>query len=238
MRCTRLLPLLFLGSTALSRATAAPPAKPTPKEALQALNDLIGSWTGTGQPSQGTREEKQNGFWTETVAWEWQFKGADVFLKATFDKSKYFTSAELRYLPDKETYRLTIRTVGKDTLTFDGTVAGKKLVVDRADEKKNETQRLTFNLLHDNWHLYRYEVKADGRRDFRPVYQVGAKREGVDFAGGDGKPECVVSGGLGTIKVEYKGQTFYVCCSGCRDAFKDEPERYIKEYEARKAKRK
>jgi hypothetical protein len=230
------LTVLLLAFAVSSVARAAPPAKPTPKEALQGLNDLIGSWSGTGQPSQGTREEKQNGFWTETIAWEWQFKGEDVFLKAAFEKSKYFTGGELRYMPDKSAYRLTIRTVGKETLTFDGTLAEKKLILERPDEKKNETQRLTFNLLHDNWHLYRYEVKAEGRKDFKPVYQVGAKREGVSFAGGDGKPECVVSGGLGTIKVDYKGKTFYVCCTGCRDAFKDEPERYIKEYETRKAK--
>ena len=202
----------------------------------RALNDLIGSWSGTGQPSQGTREEKQNGFWTESVAWEWQFKGPDVFLKAAFDKSKHFTAAELRDLPEKEIYRLTIQTVGKETLTFDGARSEKKLILDRADEKKHETQRLTFNLLHDNWHLYRYEVKPDGRKEFRAVYQVGAKKDGVAFASGDGKPECIVSGGLGTIKMEYKGTTYYVCCSGCRDAFKDDPERYIKEHEAKKAK--
>ena len=52
------------------------------------------------------------------------------------------------------------------------------------------------------------------------MYQVGATKEGVPFAGGDGKPECVVSGGLGTMPVMYKGKTYYVCCSGCRDAFK------------------
>jgi YHS domain-containing protein len=36
--------------------------------------------------------------------------------------------------------------------------------------------------------------------------------------------------------VLYKGKTYYVCCSGCRDAFKDDPEKYIKEFEERKAK--
>jgi hypothetical protein len=57
----------------------------------------------------------------------------------------------------------------------------------------------------------------------------------VPFAAGDARPECVVSGGLGTMAISYQGKTYHVCCSGCRDAFKDEPEKYIKEFEERKA---
>src|SRR5438046_1463212 len=104
--------------------------------------------------------------------------------------------------------------------------------------KKKETQQLIVTLLHSNRFLYRYEVKPQDRPLFTKVYQVGATKEGEPFASGDGKPECVVSGGLGTIRVSYKGKDYYVCCSGCRDAFKEEPEKYIKEFEERKAKEK
>src|ERR1700739_4473876 len=90
------------------------PQRP-PKEALQALQLLVGSWRGTGFPD-GTREEKQKGFWEETIRWEWQFKDKDVWLKGTIDKGKYYTAAELRYLPDSDTYRLTATTVGKDKI--------------------------------------------------------------------------------------------------------------------------
>src|SRR5947209_8586644 len=93
-------------------AAAAPPAK-RPKEALQAFNDLIGSWRCTGQP-EGSRAEKQRGFWTETLSWEWQFKGDDAWLVAAFDKGKHFTRGELRYLPDKDLYQLTVQTPGKE----------------------------------------------------------------------------------------------------------------------------
>ena len=34
-------------------------------------------------------------------------------------------------------------------------------------------------------------------------------------------------------KVTYKGKDYYVCCSGCRDEFKANPEKYIKEAEAK-----
>ena len=71
------------------------PAKRPAREALKPFNDLIGTWRGTGTP-EGTREEKQRGFWTEKLTWSWQFKGDDAWLTATIDKGKYFTKAELR----------------------------------------------------------------------------------------------------------------------------------------------
>src|SRR5207248_1273524 len=98
MFCSRFLPLSILFILAPTHALAAEPEKMTPKQALQAVHDLIGAWSGTGEPSQGTREEKQRNFWVESINWVWQFKGEDVFLKVGFGKSKYFIRGELRYL--------------------------------------------------------------------------------------------------------------------------------------------
>jgi YHS domain len=216
-----------------------PAPKRTPKEALQAFNDLIGSWRGTGQPQQGTKEERDKNFWQETIAWEWQFKDKDAWLKVKFDKSKYFDGGELRYLPDADRYQLTLRPLDKkEPLVFEGQLKDKRLTLERTDEAKKETQQIVVSLLHFNRYLFRYEVKSGDQTLFTALYQVGATKEGVPFAGGDGKPECVVSGGLGTIAVMYKGKTYYVCCSGCRDAFKDDPETFIKEFEAKQAKKK
>ncbi len=222
--------LVFLAGFPLAADTT---EKKTPKQALQALNDLIGNWRGTGEPN-GTREEKQRNFWQEKISWEWRFKGKDVCLRAVFDKGKHFSTAELRYLPDKNRYQLTATTPAKEKLVFEGALDKKRLILERSDEKNKETQRLVVALLHFNRHVYRYEVKAAERTAFKEIYRVGATKEGVEFAGDDDKPECVVSGGLGTMPVTYKGKTYYVCCSGCRDAFLDEPEKYIKEFEARK----
>jgi hypothetical protein len=230
---------LFLVSLAivLPAGGADTPAKPTAREALQAFNDLIGSWRGAGEPN-GTREEKQKGFWQETIAWEWHFKGDDAWLAATIDKGKHYTGAELRYLPDKQVYQLTLTTPAKDALTFTGPLKDKRLTLERTDAAKKETQRLVLSLLHANRYLYRLEVQPEGHKVFTPVFQVGATKEGVPFAAEGTQPECVVSGGLGKIAVSYKGKTYYVCCSGCRDAFQEEPEKYIKEYEEKKAKKK
>lgn len=217
--------------------TAEKPTRRTTKEALQAFNDLIGAWRATGTP-EGTREEKQRGFWTESINWQWQFKANDAWLQVAFDKGKYFNRGELRYLADKEHYQLTVDTVGKEKLTFTGPLTDDLLTLERVDAKKKETQRLVFRLLHANRFLYRYEVRAQDRPRFTRLYQVGATKEGVAFAAGDNKPECVVSGGLGTIPVTHQGKTYYVCCTGCRDAFREGPEKYIKEYEESKKKKK
>jgi YHS domain len=235
-RIGSIVAVLLLALTAAPAPTADSAAKRTPREALQALNDLIGPWRATGMP-EGTQQEKQKGFWVEKLAWQWQFKGDDAWLEVAFDKGKYFDHGELRYLPEQDLYRLTLTTPGKETLSFEGPLVDGRLTLDRSDDKKKETQRLVFTFLHANRFLYRYEVKAADKPDFTRLYQVGVTREDVAFAGaGNNQPECVVSGGLGTIPVTYKGQTYYVCCTGCRDAFKDNPEKYLKEFEERKAK--
>jgi hypothetical protein len=238
MTWTRVALAAGLGLVLTSIAAAAPPADKRPvREALKPFNDLIGTWRGTGTP-EGTREEKQRGFWTEKLTWSWQFKGDDAWLTATIDKGKYFTRGELRYLPDKDAYELKLTDKDKESRAFVGKLDDGRLTLTREDDKTKETQQLVVSLLHSNRYLYSYAVKPDGKTLFAKVYQVGCTKEGEDFAAGDGKPECIVSGGLGKIVVTHKGQTYYVCCSGCADAFKEDPEKYIKEYEAKKKNKK
>jgi hypothetical protein len=212
---------------------AADPPKPDPRAALQPFNVLVGSWKGTGTP-EGTREEKQAGTWTERVTWGWQFKGADAWLVVTFEKGKFFKSGELRATPGKDTYQLTLTTADDTTRTYAGTLKDKVLTLDRTDAGKTDDERLVFSLLHYNRHLYRLDTRPAGSTAaFTKKYQVGATKEGVAFADVPKGPECIVSGGLGTMKVTYNGQTYYVCCSGCRDAFRDDPEKFIKEAAAK-----
>jgi YHS domain-containing protein len=208
------------------------PAKVDPRQALQGLQTLVAPWKGTGTPD-GSREERQK-FWTEMDTWVWQFKDGDAFLSGKFDGGRYFTHAELRAI-GKDRFRFTAESPTKEKLVFEGELKDNKLTLDRTDDKTKETQRLTFRLLHSNRVVYQYETRADGKTLFTRKYQVGMTNQSEPFAGaGSSEPECVVSGGKGTIPVTYKGTTYYVCCSGCRDEFKSNPEKYIAEYEARK----
>ena len=43
----------------------------------------------------------------------------------------------------------------------------------------------------------------------------------------------MVTGGAASIPVSYKGKTYYVCCTGCKQAFDDDPEGILAEYESR-----
>ena len=43
-----------------------------------------------------------------------------------------------------------------------------------------------------------------------------------------------MTGGLGTIAVSVGGATYYVGCTGCRDAFNENPAKMLAEYKARK----
>jgi YHS domain len=209
----------------------------TPKEALQAFNDLIGTWRGTATPA-GTKEEQQRNFWIESITWQWQFKDKDAWLAVAFDKSKHFSNGTLRYVPDKDHFVLTLKTLGNQDQSFIGQLSDKKLTLDGAPDAKGEVKRLVLTLLHDNRYLYRVDKKAPERATFTNVFNVGATKEGVPFAAGSGKPECIVSGGLGTRPVEYMGKTYYVCCSGCASEFMADPAKYVREFEDKKAKKK
>lgn len=233
MRRACLLSLVILASSALAD-TPKPPA--TAKEALQAFHDLIGGWKGSGLP-EGSRIEKQKGQWTEYHDWQWKFKGEQAWLRVDFRDSKNFTHGELHYLPETGLFRLTVQTPSKQPLDFTGKLEERQLTLERTDDKSKETQRLVWSLLHFNRLVYRYEVKPEGKTLYTRVYQVGATKEGTTFANVPTGPECIVSGGAGTSTVSYKGKTYYVCCSGCRDAFLAEPEKFIKEFEEKQKKK-
>jgi len=226
-------------------AIAADPAAQAiaPKDALQPFNLLVGAWKGSGAP-EGTRDERAAGAWSETIEWIWKFKGSDAWLAVTFEKGKHFTTGELHYTasPAKKDspkdaeprFTLTLTAPDKSTSRFVGTLKDKVLTLDRADGPADEQQRLVISLLHHNRYLYRFESRPAGTSvAFSRKYQVGATKEGVPFADVPKGPECIVSGGLGTIKVTYKGKDYWVCCSGCRDEFKANPEKYLKEAAAK-----
>ncbi len=234
---SRILGLTVLAFLLGGTAQPADSPKKTPRQALQAFNDLIGSWRASGTPQKGTRAEQNRNSWAEKLVWEWQFKNDDAWLIVTFDKGKYFQTGELRYLPDADRFRLTLQTVGKETIHFEGQRADRLLMLERTDQTRKEVQRLVFSFLHPNRFLYHYETRPADRTFWVRHYLVGATKDGEPFAVAPGQtgPECIVSGGPGTIAVKYKGETYYVCCGGCRSAFLDEPEKFIREAAAKKA---
>ena len=225
--------MVLLGGILAGTSLADAP-KVSPRDALKPLHLLVGSWKGTGMP-EGTPDERQKGHWTETVAWEWQFKGNDAWLKLDIAKGKYFSGGELRSAGDE--FELVLATVSKEKLIYRGKLKDKQLALERAVPESKLVERLTFSLLHENRITYRIETRTSTGTTLTRKYLVGLTKEGVAFADiGPSDRECIVSGGRGTIAVSHNGKTYYVCCSGCRDEFKDTPEKYVKEWEAKRKK--
>jgi hypothetical protein len=204
------------------------------KEALQKLQDFVGQWKASGGP-----DGRKTGIpiWSETIEWGWKFKGDDVALVMKVSGGKYLKGGELKYLPEKRIYQLDAVDAKGDKLVFTGKFAKDILTLERLDKKANERQQLVMNTAAEGVRfLYRFKKAEDGRTLFGGVYLVQATKEGESLGASQKKNECVVSGGAGTTAVSYKGETFYVCCSGCADAFKENPEKYIAEFKAKKKK--
>src|SRR5262249_50639247 len=82
--------------------------------------------------------------------------------------------------------------------------------------------------------LVLYEKPGADADSWKRLAEVGATRVGSGFGQGATGRECVVTGGLGTIAVMHEGKTYYVCCTGCRDLFNEQPAEILAEYKAKK----
>lgn len=229
-----LLPVL---AAVPGRGLADPKDRAAALEALKRMNDFVGDWKGTGGPPRGRPTAKD--FWTETQSWSWKFQGDDVGVTVKIEGGRHYKDGLLRWLPDREKLELSLTGVQGDRQVFLGDYKEDVLTVDRVDAATKETQRLTMNLAGDGVRLIvRSSRRGAGRTLFVPEYEVACNKVGESLAAKEKKNVCVVTGGLGTMAVAYKGQTYYVCCSGCRDAFNENPEKYIKEFEEAKKKKK
>lgn len=207
------------------------------KEALQALQEFIGQWKGSGGPDK-PKPGPRDPIWSESISWGWRFKGEDAWLTMEVKKGKFLKSGEMRFLPEKKVYELTAVDKDDNKLVFTGQIKNEVLTLERVDPETKETQQIQMNTAAEGIRfIYRFARKKAGTTLFTKDYMVAATREGASLGAKEKKTECVVSGGLGTTPIAYKGETYYVCCSGCADAFRENPEKYIAEFKAKKNKK-
>jgi hypothetical protein len=201
---------------------------------LQALNEFVGVWNGDGKT---TALGKPKGSWTEVLEWGWRFKGDDVWMTWKLKDGKFYKNGDLRYVPSKQGFELTLADLKGGKIVYEGKLEGQYLTLDGVDPETKATQRLKINVAGDGIRLNLVATsKRAGSTIFSADYQVGYSMEGATLGAGQKKQECIVSGGLGTGTVTYKGQTYFICCSGCRDAFNENPEFYVKQWQAKKGK--
>lgn len=227
---------LLLGVVpATAGAPSASADRESGKEALKALQEFIGEWKGAGGPDK-PRSDPRDPVWKETLVWSWRFKGDEAWLTLEVKGGKHLAGGELRYLPGKNKYQFTAAARDGGRQVFEGELKDETLRLERTDPDTKDTQLLSMNVAGDGVRfIYRAARRPAGGTIVRKEYLVAATKEGESLAAREKKNECVVSGGVGTMTVSYKGEVYYVCCSGCRDAFNENPEKYVAEFKAKKA---
>jgi YHS domain-containing protein len=205
-------------------------------QAFAPFEYLVGQWKGPGIPKDNAAQQFRG--WPETHSWAWIFeKGKPVGLSVTIEGGKFLTKGKLSYDAERKRYRLegTAPKPAGGPVTFEGNIGAdsKRLVLDRVGPVgKSGKMRLT---LWPNANFIRYTMRLDrqepGVVQLSPAIEVGLTKKGESLAGGGTAsegPKCVVTGGAATMTLSYQGQTFNICCTGCRDEFNESPEKYIK----------
>src|SRR5262249_39674681 len=175
-------------------------------------------------------------------SWAWVFtQGKPTGLSLTITGGKVLATAKLTSDPAGKRYRLVGagERPGGEPIVFEGgwlDGAGRTLVLDQVGPQGRSTQqRGTLRLsLWPNANFVRYTLRVDRREpgavQFSPTIEIGLTREGETLAAGSSttaSPKCIVTGGAATMTLTYQGRTFPICCTGCRDEFNDNPEKYI-----------
>lgn len=239
------------GGTAAAEAESGPP--PTPDEVMAGLKPiatvLVGEWTSI----------LKNASVNEANNWLWDVKSdpAKPAIVLQIPNGQFFTQARITYAPRKSQFLMTTTDAEKTQRHFVGTFEEPPKDVPSDDGKSVErtfklafteqdsddsSEKFRYVIAQQNNNRYLMEVyRARGSAALRLRDVAGTQRNGVSFAKADddyGDRTCVISGGLGTSTVTYNGKSYYVCCSGCKAAFEDDPETWIAKFEAKKNEKK
>ncbi len=214
-------------------------------EKLRPLQVMLGKWRGT------TRKEFDGFKAVDQHEWVWDLtsKPEQPALIMNSDKSPYLRTARLTWLPDQQLFRLDAQDANGKARAFEGNYTDEVHEVVGSDDKLHKVFRLELNELppaeaasgggeflqfaftQQESNRYLLEVsQRRGKAAWRRVDTVSTQRDGTSFALSDtdyAERTCIISQGLGTMSITYKGRDYWVCCSGCRAAFEEAPDRWI-----------
>jgi YHS domain-containing protein len=207
------------------KPSTSPEAAAAKKAALAPFNSRIGKWNGVGQPRRGSTQ----GAWQEKAEWIWDFANHDVAVRIDVSEGKVAKTLRLNFDPAAKQYVGTLTRAEGAEETYRGKFQSADQLVLTAQDG-DEVRQITITLLNEKRTLILFEKRLATASSFNRVAEVGYTRDGARLANSaTSGPECIVTGGTGTMEVKYKGQTYYVCCTGCKQAFEDDPEGIIKE---------
>jgi hypothetical protein len=207
------------------------------KRALAPLQAFVGEWRGVGQVRRGSSQ----GAWTEEADWAWRFEDDHAELCGQISGGKYFS--QLRLQPGEKPQQFVLLAAPADNASskeppqrFTGATTDGALMLTNEQARRDEPARVSLRLVAEGDRMIVLLEKRLGDGVYARLAEIGSTRKGSSFAKNAASgPECIVTGGLGTIAVAYKGKKYFVCCTGCRDLFNDDPEGVLEEYRQRKA---
>lgn len=214
-------------------------------EVLKPLGTVVGEWKGVAQPKRGSNA----GAWSEKAQAAWKFDEKSAALVVNFEPGQQFRTFAFSVADDEKTAQLTLARQQGDA------VNGKVAMADvielvrtaaksaEADDKtwifespadQTPQTRCTLRIISDIRMTVLFEEKPTEKSAYRRLSEIGLTRMGAKLADGNsGERQCVVTGGLGTIKVSHEGKTYYVCCEGCKQAFDADPAGTLDAYRER-----
>ena len=205
------------------------------QEALAELNPLVGGWRGVGQPVRNSNK----GSWSESAEWLWEIKKDHVGVRCNVKDGKHLATALVTWDPQKKEFLLTATLPDESERAYTGKSSGNKMTFESHPDADGIVHQIVLTQLNEKRTLVLFQIRPQDQKQFARVAEVGYTREGTKLADeGVGGPECIVTGGKGTMSTMYKGKTYWFCCTGCRDAFMDDPDAIIAQAEAKAAKKK
>ncbi len=198
--------------------------------------EMVGQWRVSGQPKRGS----SSGAWTTQSRIFWSEKSE---VRGPDDRSNHRTliwnltsgpkSGTLKFVPDSisgEFSRMTFKPVQGDERIFSRSSTGitDHMVFESPASGKFDAERWSFQQRsRDRWVIL-VESRKNQSSNWSRIVEMGMTRDGTTIAIGDGQKKCVVTGGQGDMEVKISGKSYFVCCSGCRDALLEDPEAFIK----------
>jgi YHS domain-containing protein len=224
--------LIVISCCQMSYVHAADEKLENEKKALTPLKLFVGDWKGGGS----IKGNSIGDAWVEESTWSYDFKGGHAALVFSCPTGRFFTGGRLE--PEKSgSFKFTgtlPNNKGKEELSGEFNPDGD-LVLTNANPTDGRPARLTMSVVAKGKRLVLMYQKKERKDLYSPIAEVGFTLKGSGFGKNVDAKECCITGGTAKSSVVYKGETYYFCCGGCKDAFDENPEKEIAAYKKRKA---
>jgi YHS domain-containing protein len=198
-------------------------------ERLKPLEPLVGSWKGQAIPA-----ARPTDGWTERHVWAWVFDhGTPSALSLTVEGGKAIKSARLTPEEGDRAFVLAVQPIEGDVVQYRGTIdaKGQTLTLERPASTAQDQDRVVIRLNQNGIRYTWFEERKPRRApQFKRMLMANLGKEGETFAASskaDSLPRCILTGGAATMTVTHQGKSYPVCCTGCRDEFLANPDKYL-----------